>query len=46
MDISHQLFDYKIIFVNSEHMKTNLKGDFVFENWFETFVLKKSGIQK
>ena len=38
--ISHHLFDYKITFVNSQREKTNSKSDFVFKNWFETFVLK------
>ena len=28
-NISHQLFDYTITFVNSQHKKTNSKGDFV-----------------
>ena len=43
--ISHQLFEYKITFVNSQHENTTLKGDFVHKNQFETFVLKISGIQ-
>ena len=38
MNISLQLLDYKITFMNS-------KGDFVLENRFETFVFKISGIQ-
>ena len=29
-NISHQLFDYKITFVNSQHKNINSKGDFVF----------------
>ena len=33
-NILHQLFDYTINFVNSQHMKTNSKGDFVFKNLF------------
>ena len=32
--ISHQLFDYRITFVNSQHQKTNSKGDFVLKNRF------------
>ena len=45
-NISRQLFEYIIIFVNSQLENTNLKGDFVLKNQFETFVLKISGIQK
>ena len=44
--ILHQLFYYKITFVNSQREKTNSKGDIVPKNLFETFVLKISGIQK
>ena len=40
------VFDLKITFVNSQHKKTNSKGDFILKNRFETFVLKISGIQK
>ena len=43
--ISYQLFGYKINFVNTQHEKTNSKGDFVLKNRFE-IVLKLSGIQK
>ena len=46
MNILHQLFDYKITFVNSECENLNAKGDFVLKNGFETFVLMVSGIQK
>ena len=31
---SHQLFGYKIIFVNSQHENTNSKGDFLLKNLF------------
>ena len=44
--LTHQLFDYKIAFVNSQLKKTNSKDDFVLKYWFGTFVLKDSGIQK
>ena len=37
-NISHQLFDYKIPFVNSQRKNTNSKGDFELKNRFETFV--------
>ena len=30
-NISHQLFDYKLIFMNSPHKNTNSKGDFIFK---------------
>jgi len=46
MIISHQLFDYKITFGNSQRENTISKGDFVLKKQFETFVLKISGIQK
>ena len=39
-NISHQLFDYKISFVNSQLENTYSKGDFVIKNSFETFVLR------
>ena len=29
MNISHQFFNYKIVFVNSLHENANSKGDFV-----------------
>ena len=45
MNISHQLFAYKISFVNSRE-KTKSKGDFVLKNKFKTFFLKISGEQK
>ena len=45
-NISHQLFDYRITFMNSQCENTNSKGDFVLKNRFETSVLKISGIQK
>ena len=44
--ISHQLLDYKITYVNSQLEDTHSKGDFVLKNWFETFILKISGVQK
>ena len=34
-NISHQLFDYKITFVNSQRKNTNSKGDFKLKTWFE-----------
>ena len=46
INISHQLLDYKITFVNLQHEKTNSKGDLVQKIRFETFVLKISGIQQ
>ena len=39
-NISHQLFDYKITFVNSQGDNTNSKGGFVLKNRFETIVLR------
>ena len=33
-NISHQLFDYTITFVNSQHWNTNSKGDFVLKTRF------------
>ena len=46
-NISQQLFDYKITFVNSQLKNTNWKDDFVLKNrGFVTFVLKISGMQK
>ena len=33
-NISHQLFDYTITFVNTQHYNTNSKGDFVLKNRF------------
>ena len=32
-NISHQLFDYKITLLNSQHENMNSKGDFVLKNW-------------
>ena len=43
--ISHQLFNYKIAFVNLHRKNTNSKGNFVQENRFKTLVLKIFGIQ-
>ena len=43
--MSHQLFDCKVTFVNSQRENTNSKGNFVIKNRFETVVLKISGIQ-
>ena len=34
MNISHQLFDYMITFVNSQPYSTRLKVDFLLKNWF------------
>ena len=34
-NISHQLFDYTITFVNSQHLNTSSKGDFVLKNMFK-----------
>ena len=45
-NISHQLFDYSITFVNSQGYNTKSKGDFVLKDRFETVVLKISGKQK
>ena len=39
-------FYYKTTFVNSQHENTNSKCDFVPKKWFNSFVLKISGIQK
>ena len=33
-NISHQLFDYKITFLNTQPKYTNSKGDFVLKNLF------------
>ena len=46
MNISRQLFDYKITFVNSKLDNKNSKGGFVLQNQFESFVSKISGMQK
>ena len=32
--ISHQLFDYTITFVNSQHLNINSNGGFVLKNRF------------
>ena len=45
-NISHQIFDNKVTFVNSQPKNTNSKGDFVLQNRVETFVLKISDVQK
>ena len=34
MNILHQLFDYKITFVNSQRENINKKGDMVLKNQF------------
>ena len=34
-NISHQLFDYTIIFLNSQNKNTNSKGDFVHKTGFK-----------
>ena len=39
-NISHQLFDYTITFVNSQHQNTNSKGDFVRS--FQRFLVYKN----
>ena len=44
--LSQPLFDYKMTFVNSQRENTNSKVNFLLINWFESFVLKISGIQK
>ena len=45
-NISHQLFDYTITLVNSQHKNTNSKDDSVHRNWVKTFGLKFFSIQK
>jgi hypothetical protein len=44
--ISHQLFDYKITSVNSQHENINLKSDFVlktnFKRSFEIYLVNKN----
>ena len=45
-NIKHQLFDYKITFMNPQRENTNSKHDFVQKKRFEKFVLKISGTQK
>ena len=45
-NISHQLFDYKITFVNSQGENAISKREFVIKNWFETFVFNIYGLQK
>ena len=37
-NISHQVFDHNITFLNLQRKKTNSKGDFVLKNRFDTFV--------
>ena len=32
MNISHQLIDYKVTFVNSQHKNKNSKGDILYPN--------------
>ena len=46
MNISHQLIDFEITFVNSQLEFTNSKGDFVLKKPVLNGRLKKSGIQK
>ena len=46
MNISYQLFGYKITFVYSHHKNTNPKGYFVLNKRFETLILNISGKQK
>ena len=38
-NISHQFFDLKKTFVNSQKENTNSKGEFVHKTWFQTFIL-------
>ena len=45
-NISLQLFDYKITFVNSQLENTNLKVDSVLKDRVERLLKKNSGIQK
>ena len=45
-NISYQLFQYTIIFVNSHSQNTISKGNFVLKNHFYTFVFKITGILK
>ena len=33
-NISHQIFDYAITFLNSQNQNENSKDDFVLKNWF------------
>ena len=42
----HTCFWLQITFVNSQRDNTNLKGNFVFKNRFESFIKKNSGIQE
>ena len=44
-NISHQLFDHKIAFMNSQYENTNSKSDFVLKKTFKTIVLKISVIK-
>ena len=44
-NISHQLFDFKITFVNSKLENINSIGNFVLKIQFKTFALKISGIK-
>ena len=45
-NISHQLFDCKITFVNSQNKNKNSKGDLNSKNRFECSLLKFPGIQE
>ena len=46
INILQELLVYKITLVNSQHEKTNSKGDLVLKIRVKTFVLKISGIQQ
>ena len=39
MNISHQLFDYKITLVNAHQLNTNTKGDFYSKTGFKFLTL-------
>ena len=44
MNISHQLFDYTITFVNSQHENTNSRDDFVLKNRYTKKILLRLGM--
>ena len=47
MNIWHHLFDYKVIFVNSQREDTNAKGDYDSKTGFNILLkISFSGIQK
>ena len=49
-NISHQLFDYTITFVNLQRENTNSKGDFIFKNSlkhsFQIFVVYRINLSQ